>query len=153
MFFDGWSDILRILVIGPLTYGGLVAVLRFSGKRTLAKMNAFDLVVTVALGSTLATALLSKDISLAEGIFACALLCFLQFIVAFSAVRWPHFRDVIKSEPNSASLAVQKWAPRRRMRLGPVTTQLAILRSGVASSTGWEQSFAVPQVREDNWDF
>jgi len=99
MFFDGWSDILRILIIGPLTYGGLVAVLRFSGKRTLAKMNAFDLVVTVALGSTFATALLSKDISLAEGLVACALLCFLQFGVAFSAVRWPHFRDVIKSEP------------------------------------------------------
>jgi uncharacterized membrane protein YcaP (DUF421 family) len=33
----------------------LVAVLRISGKRTRAKMNVFDLVVTVALGSTLAT--------------------------------------------------------------------------------------------------
>jgi uncharacterized membrane protein YcaP (DUF421 family) len=41
--------------------------LRVSGKRTLAKMNAFDLVVTVALGSTLATILLSADVSLAEG--------------------------------------------------------------------------------------
>jgi uncharacterized membrane protein YcaP (DUF421 family) len=34
-----------------------------SGKRTLAKMNAFDLVVTVALGSTLATILLSRDVA------------------------------------------------------------------------------------------
>lgn len=53
MFFDGWSDLLRILVVGSLAYAGLVGFLRVSGKRTLAKMNAFDLVVTVALGSTL----------------------------------------------------------------------------------------------------
>jgi uncharacterized membrane protein YcaP (DUF421 family) len=32
--------------------------LRIAGKRTLAKMNAFDMVVTVVLGSTLATILL-----------------------------------------------------------------------------------------------
>jgi uncharacterized membrane protein YcaP (DUF421 family) len=35
-------------------------VLRVSGKRTLAKLNAFDFVVTVALGSTLATILLKS---------------------------------------------------------------------------------------------
>jgi len=35
-------------------------VLRVSGKRTLAKLNAFDFVVTVALGSTLATILLNS---------------------------------------------------------------------------------------------
>jgi uncharacterized membrane protein YcaP (DUF421 family) len=43
-------------------------LLRISGKRTLSKMNAFDLVVTVALGSTLATVLLSTDVALAEGL-------------------------------------------------------------------------------------
>ncbi len=42
----------RVVIIGTLAYGALVLVLRISGKRTLSKMNAFDLVVTVALGST-----------------------------------------------------------------------------------------------------
>jgi uncharacterized membrane protein YcaP (DUF421 family) len=39
-------------------------------------MNAFDLIVTVALGSTLATILLSKDTPVAEGLLALALLIF-----------------------------------------------------------------------------
>jgi hypothetical protein len=33
----------------------LIAILRVSGKRTLSKLNAFDLVITVARGSTLTT--------------------------------------------------------------------------------------------------
>ena len=99
MFFDGWDELLRVLVVGSLAYIGLVAFLRVSGKRTLAKMNAFDLVVTVALGSTLATILLSSDVSLSEGLFAFVLLCSLQYVVAWLSVRSPRFREIIKSEP------------------------------------------------------
>ena len=58
MIFGSYYGLLRILVVGPLAYLLLIAILRVSGKRTLAKMNAFDFVVTVALGSTLATVLL-----------------------------------------------------------------------------------------------
>ena len=62
MFFHSWWDLLQIVVVGTLAYGALILLLRISGKRTLAKMNAFDLVVTVALGSTLATVLLSSEV-------------------------------------------------------------------------------------------
>jgi hypothetical protein len=47
-----------------------------------ASLNTFDLVVTVALGSTLATVLLSKNVALAEGVLAMALLVFFQFAPA-----------------------------------------------------------------------
>ena len=67
MFFDSWTGLGRVLVVGTLAYVALVAVLRISGKRTLTKLNAFDLVVTVALGSTLATILLSNSVALADG--------------------------------------------------------------------------------------
>jgi uncharacterized membrane protein YcaP (DUF421 family) len=99
MFFDTWWDLFRILVVGTLAYAALILLLRISGKRTLAKMNAFDLVVTVALGSTLATALLSSEVSLTEGVLAFVLLCVLQYTVAFLSVRSARFREVIKSEP------------------------------------------------------
>jgi len=99
MFFDGWSDLGRVLVVGTLAYVALVLVLRLSGKRTLSKLNAFDLVVTVALGSTLATVLLSKDVSLAEGVLALALLVFLQFAITWASVRSQWFQGLVKSEP------------------------------------------------------
>ena len=60
MFFENWYGLERILIVGFLAYVALIICLRISGKRTLAKWNAFDFVVTIALGSILATHLLSK---------------------------------------------------------------------------------------------
>ncbi len=99
MFFDGWQSILRVLTIGPIVYIGLILILRLSGKRTLSKMNAFDLVVTVALGSTLSTALLTDTISLATGLTGLALLAALQYVVAWASGRWHSVETLVKSEP------------------------------------------------------
>jgi uncharacterized membrane protein YcaP (DUF421 family) len=65
----------------------LVLILRVSAQRTLSQMNAFDFVVTVGLGSTLATILLSRDVSWAEGVTALAMLTALQFLVARFSTR------------------------------------------------------------------
>ena len=99
MLFDSWTGLGRVLLVGTFAYVALVAILRISGKRTLTKLNAFDLVVTVALGSTLATVLLSKSVALAEGVLAMVLLVFLQFLITWLSVRSPGFRDLVKSEP------------------------------------------------------
>jgi uncharacterized membrane protein YcaP (DUF421 family) len=99
MFFDSWSGLGRVLVVGVLAYFALVFLLRISGKRTLTKLNAFDLVVTVALGSTLATILLSKSVALAEGVLALSLLIFLQYFITWLSVRSRRFQNWIKSEP------------------------------------------------------
>jgi len=85
--------------VAPLAYGGLVLILRVSGKRTLAKLNAFDLVVTVALGSTLATILLSKTVPLLEGLAAFVILAAMQFVVAWLSVRVGWFSNLVRSEP------------------------------------------------------
>jgi uncharacterized membrane protein YcaP (DUF421 family) len=99
IFFDGWDSLLRTVVIGVLAYVALVVSLRVSGKRTLSKMNAFDLVVTVALGSTLATILLSKDVTLAQGVLALVLLIGMQFAVTWSSVRVRWVRRLVTGEP------------------------------------------------------
>lgn len=100
MFAMTLDSFIRIISVGFLAYIGLVVFLRISGKRTLTKLNAFDLVVTVALGSTLATILLSKDVSLLEGLTAFVLLIFMQYMMTFMAVRWRKFNKFIKSEPS-----------------------------------------------------
>lgn len=99
MFFDSWAGLGRVLVVGTLAYFALVLTLRVSGKRTLSKLNAFDFVVTVALGSTLATVLLSKDVALAEGVLGFALLVVLQFVLARLSVRSEAVQELVKSEP------------------------------------------------------
>lgn len=100
MFFDTWLGLVRVLVVGTLAYLALVMLLRVSGKRTLSKMNAFDFIVTVALGSTLATVLLSKDVALAEGIAAFALLVGAQYLITYVSVRSSVVKRLVKSEPS-----------------------------------------------------
>lgn len=99
MFFQGWAGIGRTLVVGVLAYASMVIALRISGKRTLAKLNAFDLVVTVALGSTLASILLSENIALAEGVTAIVVLIGCQYLVAFTSVRSKRVARAVRSEP------------------------------------------------------
>ena len=62
-------------------------------------MKEFDFIVTVALVSTLATVLLSKDVALAEGVLAPGILISLQYILASLSVRSKKFSQLINSDP------------------------------------------------------
>ena len=100
MFFDDVSGLIRVLVVGPAIYVWLICLLRFSGKRTLAQLNAFDFIVTVALGSMLATVVLNNPIAWTEGALALTVLAALQFAVAWAQVRVPWVqRTVIRGRP------------------------------------------------------
>ena len=99
MFFSSWDNLLRVLILAPGAYIGLVLFLRISGKRTLSTMNIFDMVVTVAFGSTLATIILPAEASLLDGLLTLGLLICLQFVVARLAVASRRFARLVKSEP------------------------------------------------------
>ncbi len=85
MLFDSWAGLGRVLVVGTLGYLALIVILRGTGKRTLSKLNAFDLVVTVAL---------------AEGVLAFGLLAGLQYAITWLATRSPRVRCLVASEPS-----------------------------------------------------
>ena len=117
MFFDGWPDLLRIAVLGVSAYVALLLLLRVSGKRTLSKLNAFDFIITVALGSTLATVLLSSSVSLVDGVFALALLVGLQWVVAFASSRSRTVERLVKAEPTLLYRDGFLWTAMRRQRV------------------------------------
>jgi len=97
--FDGWFGIVRILIIAPAAYAALVLVLRVSGKRTLSKLNAFDLVVTVAIGSTLASIITNRSLALVEGLIALLALVVMQLVVTAASVRFKRIDRLVKAEP------------------------------------------------------
>lgn len=97
--FDGWAPLGRILVVGTLTYVALVLLLRVSGSRALASMNAFDFIVTVAIGAVFGRTLTAKEVALAEGVAALALLVALQYAVAWLQTRWAPFKGVLTNPP------------------------------------------------------
>lgn len=134
MFLGSWEDLWRVLAVGVPAYVLLVVLLVGSGKRTLSKMNAFDLVVTVALGSTLSSVLLSKDVSLAEGVLALALLIVLQLIITWLSVRSARIRHLVKAQP---SLLYHRgeflWGAMKRERVNAEEVRQAMREHGKAS--------------------
>lgn len=137
MWFDSWSDVLRVLLVGVAAYAALVLLIRASGKRSLAQMNAFDLVVTVALGSTLATILLTSDVAFVEGVAAILLLLGLQVIVALLVLWSRRFRKIVTASP--ALLLAHGVVDDDELRRNRVTRDdvfQAIRQSGHGNVTG-----------------
>lgn len=133
MWFDSWSDLLRIVVVGALAYVALVAALRISGKRTLAKLNAFDWVVSVAMGSTLATVILNRDVTLSEGVLALWLLVAIQALVTWTSVRSRTVRRLVKNEPRLVYRRGYLEGAMRAERLSREEIEQAARSSGIGS--------------------
>lgn len=128
-----WQGLLRTVIVGVLAYAGLIAMLRVSGKRTLSQFNAFDFVVTVALGSTLATVLVSSQVSLATGLAAFAVLIGMQFFITWTSLRSRSVARAAKSEPTVlASRGRPQHDAMTRERLLPEELAAALRERGLA---------------------
>lgn len=98
-FFDGWDALARILVVGTATYVALIVLLRLAGQRTLSQLNAFDFIVTVAIGAVFGRVVTARDVTLAEALLAITLLVLLQFIVSSLVIRSPRFARLVQGDP------------------------------------------------------
>jgi len=90
----------RSFILALLAYLALVVLLRVSGKRTLSKLNVFDFVFVVALGSTLATTILSPGTTLADGLTAFIVLIALQIILSVACLYSHHVDTIVNGEPS-----------------------------------------------------
>src|SRR5215217_6507079 len=98
-FFGGWGLVARAAILAVCGYLALVTTIRLSGKRTLSKMNVFDFVFVVALGSTLASTILSHDVSLAEGLSALVSLILVQVVLSWIITRSQRIEGIVNGEP------------------------------------------------------
>jgi len=98
-YFSGWEPVVRVLIVGIAMYVALVVFLRVSRSRTLSSMNAFDFVVTVAIGSAFGRALTAKSVALSEALAAFGLLVGLQYAVTWIQIRWPYFQRIVTNPP------------------------------------------------------
>ncbi len=99
LFFNSWDSLLRIVISTIMAYLAMVFFLRITGKRTLSKMNAFDFVITVALGSSLATVVLNKNVPILNGAVAFFMLIGLQLLITWLSVRNPAIKKMVTSRP------------------------------------------------------
>jgi uncharacterized membrane protein YcaP (DUF421 family) len=89
-----WAIFLTALGI----YISLILFTRLAGKRSFSKMSSFDFAMTVAVGSLIATTVLSKSTSLIQGIAGLASLYILQVLVAIMR-RFEWVKDLVDNKP------------------------------------------------------
>src|SRR5213596_3099812 len=98
MFFIGLplgEKILRPIII----YAFLVISLRLSGKRELAQLNPFDLVVLMTLSNTVQNAIIGEDNSLLGGLIGAAALLLANYLVVRFMFFHPRLERAIEGQP------------------------------------------------------
>lgn len=81
-FTADWPSLLAIILTAAGIYLAVIIFTRMAGKRSFSKMSSFDFAMTVAVGSLIATTVLSADVSLWDGIVGLGAIYLFQIGVA-----------------------------------------------------------------------
>lgn len=98
LFDINWKSMLMIIFSCLGIYAAVILYTRIFGKRSFSKMSSFDFAMTVAVGSIIATTVLSKTVSLIEGAFGLLIVYVLQLTAAYFR-RYKFFRNMIDNKP------------------------------------------------------
>lgn len=90
---------IMIAVSALSIYFVMIVLTRISGLRSFSKMSSFDFVMTIAMGSILASVTLSETPAILDGLVALTVLFGMQFGVAWWRRRSSTFSSVVDNEP------------------------------------------------------
>ena len=97
-FEASWVSIIAICITAVVIYLAVIVFTRLAGKRSFSKMSSFDFAMTVAIGSIIASTILSKSVSLVQGIVGLAMVYILQIGIAILR-RSSHIEKLVDNKP------------------------------------------------------
>ncbi|MDX6466346.1 MAG: hypothetical protein QOI27_1386 [Gaiellaceae bacterium] len=77
-------------------YGALLVLLHLSGKRQLAQLNSFDLVVLLLVSNVVQNAVIGSDNSLLGGLLGATILLALNYVIVRAAFMSPRFGKALQ---------------------------------------------------------
>ena len=98
-FFDGAQSLYGTAVTALVMYPLIVALIRLFGKRAVSKMNNFDWIVTVAVGSLVASAIGFESVTILDALLAIAVLLGLQWALTKAMASSGRAVDVAVATP------------------------------------------------------
>jgi uncharacterized membrane protein YcaP (DUF421 family) len=147
-----WHDILvpGIPVIEKiarpiLVYAFLLAGLRLAGKRELAQLNPFDLVVLLTISNTVQNAIIGDDNSVLGGVIGASTLLLVNYLVVAAVYRHRRLGDLIEGSPDV--LIQHGRIDDNRLRREKITIEeleAAARRQGFASLKAVDQAILYP---------
>ena len=97
--YSSSSSILITVLSAVGIYLAVLVITRLNGLRTFAKMSSFDFAITIAIGSVIASTLISQQNSLIKGIVALIVLVVLQAAVAKLRQKSNVFENAVTNTP------------------------------------------------------
>jgi uncharacterized membrane protein YcaP (DUF421 family) len=108
-----WDGTLSHILAGPalpvaekilrpvIVYAALVVLLRVFGKRELAQLNPFDLVVLLSLSNTVQNAIIGEDNTVAGGIVGALALLLINYVVVRFMFKHRRIDQLIEGTPTT----------------------------------------------------
>ncbi len=97
--FTSLDVILPTIVSAILIYALIIVYTRIFGLRSFSKMSSFDFAMTIAVGSLLASTIVTKSTTVVQGGVALFSLYFLQTTIAFLRRKISWFSNAVDNQP------------------------------------------------------
>ena len=81
-----------------IVYLFLIVGLRLAGKRELAQLNPFDLVLLLTISNTVQNAIIGEDNSVTGGLIGAATLLAMNYLVAWASYRSPRLERLVEGD-------------------------------------------------------
>jgi uncharacterized membrane protein YcaP (DUF421 family) len=120
-----WEKVLRTLVV----YAAISLLVRLAGKRGLAQLNSFDLVVVLLLSNVVQNAIIGDDNSLTGGLLGAVVLVGVNAVVVRVVASSQRLTTVFEGTPTtlvSNGRYVPRALEREGLRAGDVSTALRV---------------------------
>jgi uncharacterized membrane protein YcaP (DUF421 family) len=100
-----WSDlvipgvpVIEKIIRPLIVYFALVVLLRLFGKRELAQLNPFDLIVLLTISNTVQNAIIGNDNSLTGGLIGAAALMLVNFVMVRFLYHHEHLDRIVEGK-------------------------------------------------------
>jgi uncharacterized membrane protein YcaP (DUF421 family) len=135
------EKILRTIII----YAALIVGLRLAGKRELAQLNPFDLVVLLTISNTVQNAIIGDDNSVTGGVIGVATLLLLNYVVVRFVYSNHRIEKIIEGEEDVLiSSGKINEANLRRETISTAELEIAAHRQGFSSLAEVERAVLEP---------
>jgi len=135
-----WSDmfslqlpVLEKVLRTVLVYGGLAILLRLAGKRDLAQLNTFDLVVMLLLSNVVQNAVIGNDNSLTGGLLGATVLIAVNAVWVRVINRRPRLTMLFEGTPSMLVENGKVTGNLHRLGLRRADVAVALRHQGAAS--------------------
>ncbi len=93
------ASVLNLVLRALAVYAFLLVALRVAGKRELAQMTSFDLILLLVISNAVQNSINAGDNSLTGGLVSAVTLVTVNWLVAWATWRWRPFEKLVEGRP------------------------------------------------------